>query len=216
MVFITNKKLNIYIIKYKTFLMSQYKMYPIVEARRARWKPFGRCTHQKPDEYIQIAPEMKLKLRLPHGDYQQEDWLEEINDYLDSITKKVADEIKKEKRAQASMCPEAEPEPEDKPKTGTYVPPSKRGDNKFRPMFRESDDRTIIIRDINQGTEDDIRALFGEVERIKCIQEDASEYVRMAFLTYQTKELAEKVVAKMNRRPFNNQLLNVAMSKRKN
>jgi len=198
--------------------MSQHKMYPAAEARRARWKPFGRYTHQKPDEYIQIAPEMKLKLRLPHGDYQREDWLEEINDYLDSITKKVADEIKKEKRAQAALKPEPEPEPEPevKPKTGTYVPPSKREGNMTRPRFRESDDRTIIVRDANQATEDDIRILFGEVERIKCIREDASEYVRMAFLTYRTKELAEKAVAKMNRRPFNSQLLNVAMSKRKN
>ena len=203
------------------------KVYPRTQERIRNWKPFGTAVGQDISDVTTVENEVKLVLRAPWIDYTKEERIKEVNELIDKMVKEVEAQILLEERARQRESGKGKPEkvgPAVAP--GTYVPPNKRLDaggsfENSDPIRRRADENTIVIKELNQTTEEEIELLFkqfGETNRINCLFEDkeAPNYVRIAFITYRDREDAEKAIAAMHRHPLHSMLLHVAFSVRKN
>lgn len=168
--------------------------------------PFGKPIT---DADVTIAEDKKLVLRASWIDYKKQIWLEEINKKIDEIEKKVSLEFKKNISVKESI-----------PITPTiYKPPSRSNMLVF--TRKREQNHTILIKEINNTTEEELRDLFnpfGTITRFNCIFEDKQQphYVYMAFISYSNKEEANNAVKAMNRKPHKSLLLSVVLSLKNN
>lgn len=182
------------------------KYFPVVEERKARWKPFGRAKDGNNMEYTHIGEEVKLVLRYPKGNYKRENMEEQIERNIDDSIKKIT---KKERK-----IVEVEPEPEQQ---GKYRPPSRQVDSSITQKLEEQKLKcNIVITNLHNVKHDEIMCLFakyGRINKIHTITEDNSDYVKLAFVHYETPEQAQKAIDNCHRRPINSAIVHVEIAK---
>lgn len=183
------------------------KYFPVVDERRAKWKPFGRAKYGDNMAHTSIGEEVKLVLRYPKGNYKKEDIKE-------SIEKTIGDSIKKITKKERKMI-DVEPEPEDK---GKYKPPSRQKDSAITQKLEEEKRLkcNIVITNLHNVKHDEIMGLFskyGGINRVHTINYDGSDYIKVAFVHYETPEQAQRAIDSCHRRPINSAIVHVEIAK---
>eukprot|EP00756_Hemistasia_phaeocysticola_P003065 Hpha_TRINITY_DN12042_c0_g3::TRINITY_DN12042_c0_g3_i1::g.141234::m.141234/K03248/EIF3G; translation initiation factor 3 subunit G len=183
---------------YRT-VRKEHKVFPAAEARRQRWKKFGKALEQADADLVVLGTETTLELGK----------VEELNEKrLDRAVEKKIDQLVMQVRH----------------KDPTAAPGNQQNDGLYRAKAIATDtadsrpqrDDSCTVRVTNLSdeiSEEDLRALFNRFGSVmRCyVGKDKLTHERKgyAFISFREKSAAEMAIAKLHRHPLNHVILNV-------
>ena len=184
----------------------QFKHYNNTEARKLRWKKFGKANESDNDSITTVCDEVKLVLRYPRNNYANEDSILAINKEIDDSISYINRQQNKEKRKNNKI-------EEKNTNSNNYKVPSKQKNSNIQKILDEQKHKcNIVVTDINELMHDEIMEIFskfGNIEKIHTINYDNSQYVRIAFIHYSNQTQAQAAIDNMNKKPINSILIRV-------
>lgn len=184
---------------YRT-VTKRHKVFPAAEARRQRWKKFGKALEQADADLVVIGNESTLELGK----------VEELNEKrLDRAVEKKIDQLVMQVRHKDPTAVQSGAQQND----GIYRAKAIATDTADSRPQRD-DSCTVRVTNLSDEiSEEDLRALFNRFGRVmRCyVGKDKMTHERKgyAFISFQEKAAAEMAIAKLHRHPLNHVILNV-------